>query len=65
MSTVKLARIEKRERTGHVRANNWLGGVQYEWVAWLFRDGEPAGHKITRTRRELVAWCAELGYEVA
>jgi hypothetical protein len=65
VSTVKTARIEKRERTGFVRANNWTGAAQYEWVAWLFVDGEATGtRKITRTKRELVEWCAELGYEV-
>jgi hypothetical protein len=59
------ATIAKRERSANsFTTRGWSGGVSYEWVAELFRNGEPNGRKTTRTRKELIEWCATLGYEV-
>lgn len=65
MSAVKTATIEKREKASNsFTTRGWRGGVSYEWVASLFRDGEPNGRKVTNTRKELLEWCVTLGYEV-
>ena len=66
MSAVLTATIVRRERSSaaFLRSATYQGGVSYEWVATLFRDGEFNGRKVTRTRTELREFCAELGYVV-
>jgi len=54
-AAAKTATIVRRERTGHVYANNWQGGVRYEWVTTFFRDGERCsdlGYTVTAEGRE-------------
>ena len=62
MNAVLTATIERRERSSNsFTTRSWRGGTSYEYVATLLRNGEPNGRKVTRTKRELVEWCATLG----
>jgi hypothetical protein len=63
-AAAKTATIVRRERTGHVYANNWQGGVRYEWVTTFFRDGEQWTTAVSRTRTEARERCSDLGYTV-